>query len=159
MSDKEYNELIELKKTDNGFMPMNEKAMDLLLTSKPYENIFLIECTKRDLKFHRCYFKLINSVYFILPAKFQKTVSEKQFYNFLKCLSGQAKVIYEFKDLPALVEYESINFGNMSQKRFEDFVRDQLNVIYTVLLPKLDCEFYIDEIEENFKKFLKMIEV
>ncbi len=159
MTDKNYTELIELRKTDNGFVPVNENAMNLLLTSKPYESIFVTECTQRDLKFHRCYFKLISNIYFMLPDSFKEHISSSQFHNFLKCLTGQSKVVHEFKELPPLVEYDSISFGRMSQKKFEGFVRDQLSAIYTELLPKYKLEFLIDEIEENFEKFIIRLEV
>ena len=159
MKDKDFLELVELRKCDNGFIPVNESAMDLLLTSKPYESIFVTVATQRDLQFHRCYFKLLNIIYFNLPDNFKKAVPEKHFYNFIKTLCGQAKVVYEFKEMPALVEYESISFGNMNQNKFEGFVREQLSVIYTELLPKLNCEYLIEEIEENFERFIRKIEV
>lgn len=159
MKDKEYMELVELKKVDNGFIPINERAMDLLLTSKEWETLSFSIATQRDLSFHKCYFKLINFIYYLLPIHFQKEIPREHFYNFLKCLTGQAKIVYEFKTLPPLVEYESISFSKMNQVKFKDFVREQLSIMYAELFPKLECENIIDNVESRFEVFLKELEV
>ena len=84
-------------------------------------------------------------------------VPEKKFYQWLKHLKGEYKVVFEFEDGTKMVEYDSISFGRMSQKEFEAYVRDQMPYIYENVLGKyFEGEILngiIDTIEEEYKKF------
>ena len=159
MKDTDFHELVELRKVDNGFVPVNDNALELLYASKPYTPIFVKVCTNRDLSMHRQFFLLLTFIYVRLPKHFKSAVPQDDFYNALKAMMGMAKVLYEFKEMPPLVKYESISFGNMSQQRFETFVRGVLDTVYSYLLPKLGCEHLIDEIENGFKSFIRKVEV
>jgi hypothetical protein len=90
--------------------------------------------------------------------KFKKRVPENKFYIWLKHLKGEYEVLFEFKDGTKMVEYESIAFGNMSQKRFETFIRDQLPYIYENVLGKYfegeTLNGIIETIEKEYIKFL-----
>jgi hypothetical protein len=85
-------------------------------------------------------------------------VPEKYFYKFLKIYEKEYKLIYEFKDGDKLIEVDSIAFGNMSQKRFENYVRDQLPKIYDRVIYRLfqldEAAAIIENIEVEFEKYL-----
>lgn len=158
MKDKDYIELIDLTYVGGGFIPANEKARDLELRCVKGEIVTFKEWTVRDLKFHRCYFSLLNFIYAYLPEKFKKQIPEQDFYRWLKHLKGSYEIVYTFKDGTKMVEYESISFGNMSQKRFKDYVANQLPFIYeNVIGAFYEGEIYsniIETIEEAYEKFM-----
>jgi len=158
MNEKDYNNSIELVYKGGGFLPANERAEELTETLKVGEVLTFSECTARDLGFHRCYFSLLNTIYDYLPVKFQKSVERRDFYKFVKHLRGDFEVLYEFRDGTKMVEYHSIALGRMSQKRFEEFVRDQLPWIYENVLGQFfQDELYasiIEDIELQFETFL-----
>ena len=158
MTDKTFNQLVDFVYMGGGFIPANERAKELSESCTRGEVISLQEVTARDVAFHRCYFSLLNFVYGYLPAQFQKKVPEKYFHQFLKHLQGKYKILYQFQDGTKMVEYESLSFGNMSQKRFEEFIKEQLPFIYESLIGVFyKGEMYtniIENIEAEYEKFL-----
>lgn len=161
MKDYEFYNIINLVNVGGGWVPANENAQELLDASGKGEIISVLEVTSRDLSFHKAYFALLKFIWGYMSSSFQKAVPEDKFYLWLKHLKGQYKVLFEFKDGTKLVEYESIAFGRMSQKTFENYVRDQLPWIYeNVIGAYFEGDIYngiIDTIEEEFKKFLSKL--
>jgi hypothetical protein len=161
MKHSDYNKLIELKNMGNGWIPANENAQELTEQSRRGEVVTFAEVTARDLKFHKAYMSLLGFIYDCLPNKFKEAIPKEKFYIFVKHLKKNYQVLFTFKDGTSLVEYESIAFGNMSQKRFETYVREQLPFIYENVIG----EFYkgdiynniVATIEEEFKNFLAKI--
>jgi hypothetical protein len=158
MSDSDYERLSEWLNVGGGMTPFNETAHDLLEQSHKGEVFTFLEMTNRDLKFHRCFMSLLNYIYDYMPPEFKRKVIKKYFYRYLKHLKGKFEVILRFEDGTTMIEYESISFGRMSQKTFENYIRDQLPWIYSDVLG----EYFegdmltgiIDTIEEEYKKFL-----
>lgn len=151
-------ELIELEHQQGLFKPVNNKAIDLTNNLKHKERIFVIDKGKRDLKFHRAYFALLNYIYSWMPENFKMQIPEKHFYKWLKILLGDYETIYKFKNGIALYEVKSISFGKMTQKAFEEYVKLQLpliydNVIYT-LFNADEAAMIIENIENEFKNFM-----
>ena len=161
MKDKDFYNIVNLANVGGGWVPANEKAQELLETSGKGEVISVLEVTSRDLSFHKAYFGLLKFIYEYLPLSFKNKVPRDNFYIWLKHLKGQYKVLFEFKDGTRLVEYDSIAFGKMSQKTFENYVRDQLPWIYeNVVAAFFEGDIYngiIDTIEDEFKKFLSKL--
>jgi hypothetical protein len=161
MKDTQFNQLIELSYQGGGFIPANENAEHLAENCGRGEVISFIEVTNRDLKFHKAYMGFISYIWGYLPKSFKNAVPKKNFYLFLKHLKGQYDVLYSFKDGTKLVQYESISFGNMSQKRFEDYVREQLPWIYENIIHQFfqdeNYNSIIETIEEDWKKFLSKV--
>lgn len=161
MKDSEYKDLVELAKVGGGFIPANEKANSLLDLAHKGEILSFVEVTKRDLAFHRCYFALLSFIYEYLPNSFKEKISKDKFYIFVKHLEGNYDVIFKFKDGSQMVEYRSIAFGKMSQKKFEEFVANQLPFIYSNILGayfELDMlNSIIETIEEEFKRMLSKL--
>jgi len=161
MKDKDFYNIVNLSNVGGGLIPANEKAQELLDNSVRGEVISFLEITDRDLRFHRAYFGLLSFIYDYLPIKFRKKIKKEQFYLWLKHLKGQYDVLFEFKDGTKMVEYESISFGKMSQKSFENYIRLQLPWIYeNVIGTFFEGDIYngiIENIEEEFKKFLSKL--
>ena len=161
MTDKDYNKLIDLANVGGGFVPANQNASDILEQSHRGEVLSFLEVTNRDLKFHRCFFLLLNFIYDYTPQSFKKKVTKDNFYIFIKHLKGEYKVLFEFKDGTKMVEYDSIAFGRMSQKTFETYIRELLPFIYTEIIGAFfEDDIYnniIDTIEEEFKVFLSKL--
>jgi len=161
MKDKDFYNLIDFYNAGGGLLPVNQKAHEIIEQSDKGEVISFIEVTQRDLKFHRCYMSLLAYIYEYLPNSFHKQVPKDKFYLWLKHLKGQYDVLFEFEDGTKLVEYESISFGRMSQKRFEDYIREQLPWIYVNVIGKyFEGDIYngiIETIENEYKKFLSKL--
>jgi hypothetical protein len=158
MKDKDFKNIIELSYMGGGFIPANEKAQELADNCTKGEIVEFQEVTARDLAFHRAYFSLLNFIYKYLPGSFQKLISQSKFHTWLKHLQGNYEILYTFKDGTTLVEYQSISFGSMSQKRFEEYIKGQLPFIYeNVLGAFYEGEMLsgiIETIEEEYEKFL-----
>lgn len=158
MKEQQYQKIIELRWAGGGFIAHNNNATELTESLKRGDVIAFTEVTARDLKYHRCYMSLLKFIYSYLPQSFKKQVSAGDFYKFLKHLQGKYKVIFSFKDGTKLVEYESISFSTMSQKRFEEYIKEQLPFIYTEVVGSFfDGEIYdgiVSEIEDEYRKFL-----
>lgn len=158
MKDKDFYNLVDFYNAGGGLLPVNQKAHEIIEQSDKGEVISFLEVTQRDLKFHRCYMSLLAFIYGYLPDKFKKQVPKEKFYIWLKHLKGQYEVVFEFQDGTKMVEYESISFGRMSQKAFENYVREQLPWIYSnVIGAFFNGQIYdniINTIEEEFKIFL-----
>jgi hypothetical protein len=161
MKDSDFNKLTEWLNVGGGLTPHNSNAIELLEQSARGEILMLKELTDRDIKFHRCYFSLLNFIYGYMPPGFKKKIKPEKFYQFLKHLRGEYDEVFTFSDGSKMIEYESIALGNMSQKRFESYIREQLPYIYANVLSKyFEGEMLtgiIDTIEEEYKKFLSKL--
>ena len=161
MTDKDFQKRMDFAYMGGGMIPVSPNAIELCEQSDNGEVLSFVEITNRDVKFHRCYFALLNFIYGYMPQKFKKVVPENKFYLWLKHLKGQYEVLFMFSDGTSLVEYDSISFGRMSQKTFEIYTREQLPYIYTNVLGKYFegdiLNGIIDTIEEEFKKFLSKL--
>ena len=161
MKDTDFHKLTEWQNVGGGIVPVNDNAIELLEQSHKGEILVFEEVTERDIKFHKCYFSLLSFIYDYLPEKFKKTIPKSKFYIFIKHLKGEYDVLFEFKDGTKMVEYESIAFGNMSQKRFESYIREQLPYIYENIVSKYYVgDIYngiIETIEEAYRIFLSKL--
>lgn len=159
MKKSDFDKLIDLSYTGGHlFRPVNQNAFDLCDELGIGEVVTFDLKSARDLQFHRAYFVLINFIYDYLPEKFHKKVDKKYFYKWLQTLKEDYEVVFTFSDGKQLIEYNSIAFGNMSQEKFENYIKDQLPWIYeNVIGAFYSGEKYngiIDTIEKEFEKFL-----
>jgi len=161
MKDNDFQDIPQFVKIYPNLTPVNRQAYDLLDLKGEGEILYMKEVANRDVKFHRCYFLLLNYIYDYLPESFKNAIQKEVFYKWLKHLKGEYKVLFEFKDKTKFVEYDSISFGRMNQTQFEDYVRNQLPFIYeNVIHPLYSDERYkmvVDSIEDEFKRFLSKI--
>lgn len=160
-TDTEYKDLLEFIPSNGVLVPANQAAIDMMSIVRAGEVQTLKNVSKRDIKFHRAYFSLLNYIYCMMPPKFRASISQNNFYVFLKKLKGEYDVLYEFNDGFQFVEYQSISFGKMTQETFKKYVADQLPVIYTELIQRLyqpeKATMVIESIEEEYKKFLSKL--
>lgn len=161
MNNSDFDKLVELCCVGGGWTPANGNAEELLDSMTRGEIVAVREVTQRDLKFHRAYFSLLNFIYDYLPPAFKRKVPKQHFYKFVKHLQGEYDVLFEFKDGTKLVEYQSISFGRMSQKRFEAYIREQLPWIYENIIGAFfEGEIYkniIETIEMEYERFLQKL--
>jgi hypothetical protein len=161
MKDSEYHKVMDFAFVGGGMIPVSANAIELMEQSDKGEVLSFLEVTNRDLKFHRCYFSLLGFIYDYLPKSFKSKIAKDDFYKFVKHLKKQYKVLYTFADGSQQIEYDSIAFGKMSQKSFEDYIREQLPFIYTEIIGAyFEGDIYngiINTIEEEFKKFLSKL--
>ena len=161
MTDKDYTKRMDFAYMGDGLIPISPNAIELLEQSDNGEVLSFLEMTNRDVKFHRCYFSLLSYIYDYLPKQFKVKIQKESFYLFIKHLKKQYKVLYTFADGSQQIEYDSISFGRMSQKSFENYIRDHLPFIYTEIIGAyFEGEIYngiIDTIETEFKIFLSKL--
>jgi hypothetical protein len=157
MKDTDYRKVVELVWVGGGFLPANEKAIELAEQCRNGEIISFLEITNRDINFHRAYMSLLAFIYGYLPPQFKSVVPKDKFYQFLKHLKGNYKVLFSFKDGTKLVEYDSIAFGAMSERTFREYVKEQLPWIYSNIIGEFfSGEIYdsiISTIETEYEKF------
>ena len=162
MKDSDFHKIIDIVNAGGGWIPGNENAEVLLESTTKGEVTSVLSVTARDLKFHRCYFSLLNFIYDYLPPVFKKAVKKEDFYKWLKHLKGQYEVLFTFQNGTSLVEYESIAFGKMSDEKFKAYVREQLPYIYENVIHKyFQDELYdniIATIEEEYEKFMQRLD-
>jgi len=158
MKDTDYENIIEVVNVANGFVPYNEKAVELNEQTKSNDMLCFKEITPRDINFHRAWFSLLNFIYDYLPKEFTNVVSSGKFYLWLKHLKGQYKVLYSFQDGTKMVQYESISFSNMTDPRFKEYIKEQLPYIYENVIGKFfkgtQYDDIIETIEQEYMKFL-----
>jgi hypothetical protein len=161
MKDDDYKNIVWLDWRGAGYLPHGEFSQEFSQGLKLGEIKGFREVKDRDVSFHRAYFSLLNYIWSWLPIKFQKAVPESKFYKFIKHLKGEYNVIFEFKDMPPIIEYHSISFGRMNQEKFKDYVRGQLPYIYENVISKFfegnSYDHIISEIENEYLKFLSKL--
>lgn len=158
MKDTDYTGIIEMTWMGGGFIPENQAAHDLTERCARGEVVAFKEITNRDLSFHKAYFSLLGYIWDYLPNKFKTAVPKDKFYIFLKHLRGEYDVVFKFQDGTQMVQYHSISFGRMSQKKFEEYVAEQMPFIYEEVIRPLFSEEIakniIDTIEQDYLSFL-----
>ena len=190
MKDSDFEKLLSFKNVGGGLVPANYKADDLMLLSKKGDTVQFIEATQRDIKRHKCYMSLLSFIWGYMPPKFKERVPNKFFYKWLKHLKKQYQTQYSFIDEEKvndiidtclelgltpeqssviaskfgktdMLEYDSIAFGRMSEKRFKEYVSDQLPFIYENVIGKFfDGEIYnniIETIEQEYSVFMSRL--
>ena len=161
MKEREYHKLTEWLNVGGGLTPYNSNATELLEQSSRGEILTMREMTNRDLSFHRCYFSLLGYIYDFLPREFKNKVQKEDFYKVVNLVKGDYRVIFTSKEGKELIEYTSIAMGKMSQKAFEEYIRETLPWIYEDIIGAyFEGDIYngiIENIEEEYKKFLSKL--
>lgn len=189
MKDTEIEKLLEFAVNMDVFVPNNDPAKELLNITVHGEVVYFKEVSARDIKYFKCYMAFLNYIYDLLPERFHKIVEKRKFYKWLKHLKKDYDNVYSFTDHEKydfiktelmtvlneelsekfalkfgktdMLEYTSISFSRMTEKKFREYVRGQLPYLYeNVIGAFYDGESYtnvIEEIEMEFEKFLSKI--
>ena len=152
---KEFKQSIPFKVTTAGLLPTEGEARDFCYQHNGSE-VFMKPATNRDLKFHRCYFKVLDWLWWQMPLSFKKRVEQKDMYLLMKLIRGQYKVTMQFKDIKH-IEYDSISFGKMNEEVFKDYVNDSLTAFLNEILIPMNLGHIYDESIEEFEGFYMQI--
>jgi hypothetical protein len=144
------------------FIPANQEAIKNSQELMPGQYIYHKDVSTRDAIFHAGYFKFLSFCYSKMPVTFKKQCPNSKFYLFLKIYTGKYQVsnINVFGQNYPIVEYDSISFKNMTEEKFERFVKDQIPDIYKLINESYDEYSYekiIQEIELEYVRFLSKL--
>ena len=160
MKDKDYKKRMEFIHFGGLLKPLNDPAIEYIDQKGKGEIVALKDVTTRDLNFHRAYFLLVIYIYNLMPNSFQKRVENADtFYVVLKDLQGLYKETKLLNGSTVKI-YKSIAMGKMSQKSFEDYVRNQLAFIYEDVIRPIFKDIsgaVIEDIENEFQGFLRQL--
>lgn len=140
-----------------ALLPNQIETAEWLEQFKNEEQIYFKHIQARDLGMHKGYFKILSFIYDKLPLNFKSKVQKANFYKFVKMVSNECKVVFEFKDGRQMIEYDSISFSKMNQKTFREYFNNQLSVIYEEILIPLKMDSIMDEVNEEFEKILSKL--
>ncbi|MBO4234057.1 hypothetical protein ACXA18_03175 [Riemerella anatipestifer] len=145
--------LLSVARRGTGLFPTDAESEELIKSLSTDDNFNIALHADRNLKMHRAYFKILHFVWENLPEKFQKKCKKNHFYLFLKEMQGR----YEISDISAktsIKTYESLSFDKMSQKRFHEVFKEDVNFIITEILPALDMQDFVPVLITEFEKTL-----
>ena len=108
--------LLNLVRTENGLVPIDDKSVAAIQKVKIGYDIFVEYKPRRNMKFHKKYFALLNAV--IIHQDHYKTVDN--LHEAIKYLSGYYETIIPLNGEPFL-KTKSINFSTLDNESFEDF--------------------------------------
>jgi len=128
--------LLQLRRTKDGLAPVDDASVKAVLKIKEGYEIFVDFKPRRNMKFHKKYFALLNAV--ILNQEHYKTVDN--LHEAIKFKSGYYETIIPLDGHP-FIKTKSIAFDKMDGQSFDEF--------YSVALDeciKLTSEDAVNEI-------------
>ena len=156
-----YIENMQFVQMGGLLKPANEKAVEFIDAVGHGEVVVLKDIGGRDISFHRAFFGMLSYIHECLPNGFRSQVPKQRFYEWLKMYKGDYEVLFTFKDGTEQIKLDSIAFGNMSQIRFEEYIKEQLAFIYEdVIRPLYDedtSKKIIVGIENEWEGFLRQL--
>ena len=108
--------LLNLKKTPSGLIPVGDESVKAFNKIKVDNDIFTEWKPRRNMKFHKKYFALLNAV--IHNQEHYKTVNN--LHESIKFKSGYFETIIPLNGQPFLIT-KSIAFHSMDAEAFENF--------------------------------------
>jgi len=108
--------LLNLVRTKNGLVPVDDKSVEAVKKIKEGYDIFVEYKPRRNMKFHKKYFALLNQV--ILNQDHYKTVDN--LHESIKYFAGYYETIIPLEGEPFL-KTKSISFHSLDNQEFEDF--------------------------------------
>ena len=108
--------LLNLVRTENGLIPIDDVGVKAISKIKIGSDVFMEYKPRRNMKFHKKYFALLNQV--ILNQDHYKTVDN--LHESIKYFAGYYETIIPLEGEPFL-KTKSINFSTLDNSEFEDF--------------------------------------
>ena len=114
--------LLHLKRTESGLLPYCDKTVGAVKKIKIGDEIFVEYKPKRNMKFHKKYWALLNAV--IYNQEHYKTADN--LHEVIKFKSGYYETIVPLDASPFMVT-KSISFHSMDGEEFEEFYSTALD--------------------------------
>jgi len=108
--------LLQLRRTKDGLAPVDDASVKAVLKIKEGYEIFAEFKPRRNMKFHKKYFALLNAV--IIHQDHYKTVDN--LHESIKYFSGYYETIIPLEG-DAFIKTKSISFDKMDGLEFENF--------------------------------------
>jgi hypothetical protein len=108
--------LLNLVRTINGLVPIDDESVDAVKKIKIGYDIFVEFKPRRNMKFHKKYFALLNAV--LVNQRYYKTVDN--LHEAIKFKAGYYETIIPLRGEPFL-KTNSISFSSMDNLEFERF--------------------------------------
>lgn len=131
--------VLSVARRGTGLFPTDVESEEIIKSLATDENFNIALHADRNLKMHRAYFGILNFVWENLPEKFQNKCPKQHFYKFLKEMQGRYEIT-EISAKTSIKTYESLSFDKMSQKRFHEVFKEDVDYVITEILPALEME-------------------
>lgn len=131
---------LELSRTEHGLVPVTDEGVEAVKKIAMYDHIFVEWKPKRNYKFHKKYWALLNAVF---PNQ-EHFKSVQNIHEAVKYRSGQYETVIPLKGEPFIVT-KSISFHSMDEHEFEGFY----NMAHQVC-----CELVGDDAIEDIFRFI-----
>ena len=129
-----------------------ENAIKSLSSEESYAVTISVD---RNIKMHGAYFSLLNFVWENMSETFQKKVPKNKFYLLIKELQGRFTEI-EISSKTKIKEYESLSFEKMSQVRFHEIFKEDVDFIISDILIPMGMQDFVEQLVLQFDKtFIK----
>lgn len=147
------NIVLSVSKMGNGLFPTDVESEEIIRALSKDDNYNITLHADRNLKMHRAYFSLLNFVWENLPEKFQKKCPKQHFYKFLKEMQGRYEIT-EISAKTSIKTYESFSFDKMSQKRFHEIFKEDVEFIINDILPALNMDEFSEILILQYERTL-----
>jgi len=115
--------LLNLKKIENALIPCDEDTVRAFNKLKIYDEIYVEYKPRRDMKFHKKYFALLNAV--LINQEHYKSVDN--IHEAVKYRAGYYETIIPLTGEPFIVT-KSISFHTMDGMEFESFYNVAIDI-------------------------------
>jgi hypothetical protein len=108
--------LLNLVRTPNGLVPIDDESVEAIKKIKIGYDIFVEFKPRRNMKFHKKYFALLNAV--LVNQRYYKTVDN--LHEAIKYKAGYYETIIPLRG-ESFLKTNSISFSSMDNLEFERF--------------------------------------
>jgi hypothetical protein len=115
--------LLQLLRTKDGLAPIDDKSVEVVLKIKEGAEVFMEFKPRRNMKFHKKYWALLNAV--ILNQDHYKTVDN--LHEAVKYRAGYYETIIPLIGEP-FIKTKSISFHTLDNMEFESFYNTAIDV-------------------------------
>lgn len=115
--------LLNLVRTNNGLLPITDDGVKAVQKIKIGDDVFMEWKPRRNMKFHRKYFALLNAV--MLNQEHFKSVDN--LHEAIKYRAGYYETIFGLNG-ESFIKTKSISFHTMDWLEFESFYSEAIDV-------------------------------
>jgi hypothetical protein len=115
--------LLNLVRTDKGLAPIDDESVKAIQKVKVGSNIYCEFKPRRNMKFHKKYWALLNAV--LINQEHFKTVDN--IHEAVKYRAGYYETIFTFNG-ESFIKTKSISFHTLDNMEFESFYNTAIDV-------------------------------